>query len=124
MVFGALVALGVLIEAGKNGIRAEDILGLLIAGVLPIAGGISMIRSQMRAKQSARLAELKSLQTQREKEILQLARQKGGRLAVAEVAAGTSLSLDEAEQAMNEMAARGYVNTEMTDSGVIMYVFF
>lgn len=61
---------------------------------------------------------------EREKEILRLAQRKGGRLTVLEVAAETSVTLEEAEQLLNEMSVRGHVGMQVADDGAMIYEFY
>ena len=61
---------------------------------------------------------------EREKEILRLAQRKGGRLTVLEVAAETSVTLEEAEQMLNEMNVRGHVGMQVADDGAMIYEFY
>lgn len=55
--------------------------------------------------------------------IVRLARQKGGRLMVAEAAADSGLLVQEAEQILRELADGGYAEVEVTDSGMVVYRF-
>lgn len=55
--------------------------------------------------------------------IVRLARQKGGRLMVAEAAADSGLLVEEAEQILRELADGGYAEVEVTDSGMVVYRF-
>ncbi len=55
--------------------------------------------------------------------IVRLARQKGGRLMVAEAAADSGLMVQEAEEILRELADGGYAEVEVTDSGMVVYRF-
>lgn len=55
--------------------------------------------------------------------IVRLAREKGGRLMVAEAAADSGLMVQEAEQILRELADGGYAEVEVTDSGMVVYRF-
>ena len=59
----------------------------------------------------------------REKEIIQLAQKKGGRLSILEIVAETSMSTAEADAIMTEMTTKGYVYMNVTESGAIIYEF-
>ncbi|RME53232.1 MAG: RDD family protein [Deltaproteobacteria bacterium] len=59
-----------------------------------------------------------------EKRILELARKRGGRLTVVEVAMETDLILDEAKAFLERLVDRGYVEIEVSPSGMIVYRFF
>ncbi len=55
--------------------------------------------------------------------ILKLARQFKGRLTPLELAAHSSLSLEEADQALEDIVRRGYADMTVTDAGNIVYEF-
>ena len=58
-----------------------------------------------------------------EAKILKLARNFRGRLTPLELAANSSLSLEEADRALEDIVRRGYANMAVSDSGNIMYEF-
>ena len=53
-----------------------------------------------------------------------LAQKKGGRLTIPEIVVDTSMSTEEAEAMMQTMTSKGYVDMQVTDSGVIVYEFY
>ena len=55
--------------------------------------------------------------------VVRLARQRGGRLTVTETAADTGLTVEEASEILKRLADGGFVEVEITDSGVIVYRF-
>ena len=55
--------------------------------------------------------------------ILKLARKFRGKLTPLELAANSSLSLDEADKALEDIVRKGYANIEVTDEGTIIYEF-
>ena len=57
------------------------------------------------------------------KEILKLAQAKGGTATVSEIALGTSLSLEEAEEILQYFVSKGYANMRLNDNGAIVYEF-
>ena len=65
----------------------------------------------------------KEKQAAREKEIVKLAQQKAGKLSILEIVAETSMNSAEVEEMMNDMAGRGLVNMDVTETGGIIYVF-
>ena len=65
----------------------------------------------------------KAQESAREKEIVRLAQQKAGKLSILEIVAETSMNSAEVEEIMNEMAGRGLVNMDVTETGGIIYVF-
>ena len=121
MLLGLAVGLA---EDGMAAFNIGDMVGLLVMVVAPVTAGSLMIRSRFKQKQKALQAQQKALERDREREILQLAQRKGGRLTVTEIAADTSLTTDEAEKFMNELVSKGYVSMNVTESGVIVYDFY
>ena len=55
--------------------------------------------------------------------VVRLARQRGGRLTVTEAAADTGLTVEEASEILKRLADGGFVEVEITDSGLIVYRF-
>ena len=55
--------------------------------------------------------------------IVRLARERGGRLTVTEAAADSGLTVEETEEILKKLADRGYVEIEVTDSGLMVYRF-
>ena len=116
--------MGFFLNAVEKGVDAGDIAAVFLLGIAPVAAGGMLIRSHFKDKQKVALEKKKVLQTQQEKEIILLAQQKGGRLSIPEIVAGTSLSTIEADQLMREMTTKGYVDMQVTDAGVIIYEFY
>ena len=75
-------------------------------------------------KRKALKEQQTALQRAREKQILRLAQQKGGRISIPEIVVDTSMSTEEAEEFMQDLTAKGYVDMQVTDSGVIVYEFY
>lgn len=55
--------------------------------------------------------------------IIRLAQQRGGRLMITEIAVETGLAVEEVEEILTGMAHRGYVEVEVSDSGIVVYRF-
>ena len=55
--------------------------------------------------------------------IVRLARERGGRLSVTEAAADSGLTMQEAESILKELVDGGYVELEITTSGMVVYRF-
>ncbi|MGY8825294.1 MAG: hypothetical protein ACKVJG_15390 [Candidatus Latescibacterota bacterium] len=55
--------------------------------------------------------------------IVRLALQHGGRLTITETAADIGLTVEEVEDILRTMADRGFVEMEITDSGMVVYRF-
>lgn len=58
-----------------------------------------------------------------EKAVLRLAFERQGRVTVGDVAMGTDLSLDEAEEVLKELTKKGHCGMHVTDNGLIEYEF-
>jgi hypothetical protein len=121
---GLFLSLGFFLNAMEKGVDAGDIAAVVLLGIAPVIGGGMLIRSHFKEKQKAVLEKQAAIQTQQEKEIIRLAQQKGGRLSIPEIVAGTSLNTIEADQLMREMTTKGYVDMQVTDAGVIIYEFY
>ena len=122
--FGALMLLGVSVNLSESALEAADIIGAIVFGIGPIAGGGLMIRGRVKAKQQALHAKERDAYVRHEKEIIRLAQSRGGRISIPEIVAETSLSSDEADAVMRKMTTKGYVDMQVTDSGVIVYEFY
>jgi hypothetical protein len=113
MLFGAMRA-GV---SGPVGIAA-----LVITVVLPGAAGIALISGLVGTLGRGRARDALRRQTL-EAELLRLARRHAGRLTLVEVVGELAVSHDEAKDALDALAVRGLADFEVTDSGVVVYVF-
>jgi len=121
---GAFFLLGFTVAASRSGLSIGDIVGALLVGIGPVAGGGLLIRSHVKAKRNILAAREKDKYARQEKEIIRLAQQKAGRLSIPEIVAETSMSTDEADQILREMTTKGYVDMQVTESGVIVYEFY
>lgn len=55
--------------------------------------------------------------------VLRLASERGGRLTVTEAATETGMAAEEAEEILKKLAEGGFVEIEVTDSGLMVYRF-
>ncbi|TVR05967.1 MAG: hypothetical protein EA403_01285 [Spirochaetaceae bacterium] len=94
----------------------------MFGGVLPMLEGIRRVLAEQRRRPSPRVAE-KQRTEEMEREILRLARDRGGVLTPGLVALETSLSISDAERVLDGMASRGYAGMEVRDNGRIEYEF-
>lgn len=94
----------------------EDPLSMGLA--LVVLGGILWLLSK-RLDEAARAVRRR----RQENTILRLARQRGGRLMVIETAADTGLTAIEAEGILKGLTEGGFVEMEVTDSGLVVYRF-
>ena len=106
-----------------GGLIARGLLFLILV-VLPAVGGGSLIYSHLRRSRTSRdrIERLRG-QTQ-EAEILRLAKEKGGKLTVADVMAETSLDADTVEDRLLSLITQGFGDFEPTESGTIVYSFY
>lgn len=122
----ALIALAAFMLVGY--LRAdvagpEAIVALLLTVVLPAAGGAWLASGRLgpRGRLAARREALRR-QTL-EAELLRLAGRRAGRLALVETVGELAITPEEAKEALDALAVRGLADFEVTDSGVVVYVF-
>ncbi len=123
-VIGGLMLIGFFVNLEEKGLTKSDLIAVIFFGVLPIIVGIVLLRSNYQNQKRAREAQERALKEEKEGEIIRLAQRKKGRLTVTEVAAATSLTLEEAEKILQEMVTRGYVGLKVTNSGILVYEFY
>jgi len=101
----------------------EAVLALIITVALPAAGGVALLTGRIGPRgRIGRRQEALRRQTV-ESELLRLAGRSGGRLTIVEVTAELAIPPEEAKQALDALALRGLADFEVTDSGVVVYVF-
>jgi hypothetical protein len=99
------------------------IAALLITVVLPAAGGIALIRGA--SPGGRRLTERREAlrRDTLQSEMLRLATQHRGRITIVEAVTALAITPEEAKDALDALAVRGLADFEVTDSGVVVYVF-
>ena len=90
-----------------------------IIGVLPMLAGVGKLVKRTMARRAA----AKSRPERLEREVLKAAKELGGRVTVVQLSAHTDLSLDDAQQTLDRMCAKGYVSQEILDNGTVVYDF-
>lgn len=91
----------------------------LLLGVLPLGSGVAKWWKRRAGEARAerhRAAEL-------ERALLESASELGGRLTVVQAASATQRPLDEVQEVLESMTARGYVVQNVRDSGVVEFEF-
>lgn len=83
---------------------------IFLAG--PLACGVYIIRASHRRRDE-----------QREKQILQLAADKGGRITAEEVAMVSNLNIEECRKILDALCLQGAGQLQVTAEGVMEYVF-
>lgn len=99
------------------------IAALLITVALPALGGIALLTKRFR--RGARLAERREVLRQQtyESEILRLAAQRQGRLTAVELVTEFAITPEKANELLESLMVRQLADVEVTDSGVVVYVF-
>lgn len=119
----AFMFIGFLAGGGADNPLAARIAAFVIAvGIPGIAGGVMLYRHAKGVRMVGGGTDQLRRQTH-ESEILKLAQRRGGKLTVVEVVADTSMSVPDAEQALASLVERGVGDVEVTDSGLMVYVF-
>jgi hypothetical protein len=99
------------------------IAALLITVALPALGGIALLTKRFR--RGGRLAERREVLRQQtyESEILRLAAQRQGRLTTVELVTEFAITPEKANELLESLMVRQLADVEVTDSGVVVYVF-
>ncbi len=128
---GLLIAGGLFLLIGVlagDSLQEQSLMTNLVMSVLfilaPIAGGGLMIRNHFKRKHFSLKAKEADLYQRRERHILRLAQEHKGRLSIPEIAVSSSMTTNEAETIMEELARKGYADIQVTDSGAIIYEFY
>jgi hypothetical protein len=101
---------------------AAAVFALMITVVLPGASGVALLTGRLRlGGVGARKLELRE-QTL-EAELLRVARAQGGKLTIVEAVSELAVTPEEAKRSLDALAVRGLADFEVTDSGIVVYVF-
>ena len=96
---------------------------MLIAVVLPAAGGVALLARHFGAgKRLAARRDILRRQTM-DAEILRLAAEHGGKLTVVDVVTAMALTPPMAKDALDALMRADMADMEVTDSGVLVYRF-
>ncbi len=100
--------------------NAEDKTGVLIALlIICLAGAFFSVRMVIKA----RLGKKKAVQEKKERRILRVIGEKGGRITPFEIASETSLTIEEAKDTLDNMCDNGFGQLQISDTGKMIYVF-
>ncbi len=80
-----------------------------LGGMLYISGVTGQKHKELKAK---------------EKKVLRLAQNSGGRVNVTQLASNSDMTMEDAKATLDEMAIKGYVDTNVNEAGVIVYEFY
>lgn len=92
----------------------------------PLPIGVSMVVMGGLLWQLSRRLDAGALQIryrQQQRKLVQLARRSQGRLTVTDAAADAGMTVEEAEDILKKMCDSGYVEIEVTESGMMVYRF-
>lgn len=94
---------------------------LVFAGVIPLLRGLTRLKDfqQVEGPREKRISSYKDA----EKAILRIAHDHKGRVSATLVAMETTLTIEEAEKYLSDIAGRGHASLHVRDSGTIEYVF-
>ena len=122
LALAGFMLLGFLRSDAETGAPAT-IAALLITVALPALGGIALLTKRLRG--GARLAERREMLRQQtyESEILRLAAQRQGRLTAVELVTEFAITPEKANELLESLMVRQLADVEVTDSGVVVYVF-
>src|SRR5688500_4484441 len=112
-----------LVRSGADIGAPATIAALLVTIVLPAAGGIALLSAAF--GRGARLAARREVLRQQtyESEILRLAAQRQGRLTAVELVTEFAITPEKANELLESLMVRQLADVEVTDSGVVVYVF-
>lgn len=102
---------------------AAAVFAVLITVVLPAAGGAALLSGRLRLGGAGGARRLELRQQTLEAELLRIARAHGGKLTIVEAVSELAVTPEEAKLSLDALAVRGLADFEVTDSGVVVYVF-
>lgn len=123
IVLSLFMLLGFVNANQTGGVVASGLLFLILV-VLPAVGGGSLVYSHVRRGRTSRERIERLRRQTQEAEILRLAKEKGGKLTVADVMAETSLDADTVEDRLLSLITQGFGDYEPAESGTIVYSFY
>jgi hypothetical protein len=99
------------------------LMAVLITVVLPGAAGIALMARHLYS--GRRLEQRRDLLRQQtlESEVLRLASQHSGRLALVDIIQEIAVSSDAAQRALDSLVSREIADIAVTDSGTLIYTF-
>jgi predicted transcriptional regulator len=117
--FGFVILVGVLIQllegTSKHAVVTDVLLAILL-GVIPLIGGVILYRR-------VRRTVARRQQEEREAAVLRVARDRQGVVTPVDVAADCGLSLEHAQEILDELHRRGFNEMDVSDTGVVVYRF-
>ncbi len=123
MFFGLFMLMGFFASTSPASFMVNAMM-LILMVLGPIVAGALVIRSHFAATKKAAQESRKNILAAREKEVLRLAKVKGGELTIPEIVSETSMNADEADEIMRELVVKRYVDMKITDQGSVTYEFY
>ena len=118
-VFGLVMIVGVSIQflegTSKYSMVTDGVLTVLL-GIVPLVGGVWRYK-RVRQAVTRRAVE------DSEKIVLRLAQRRQGVLTVVEVAANSTLSVEQAKETLDQLNLKGFNEMDVSDAGIIVYKF-
>jgi hypothetical protein len=118
-VFGIVLIAGVSIqflEGTSKYSTVTDVLLTILLGILPLGYGVWLYRR-------VRQAVTRRTVDDSEKIVLRLAQRRQGVLTVAEVAANSTLSVEQAKETLDQLNLKGFNEMDVSDAGILVYKF-
>mgnify|MGYP001351505245 CR=1 FL=1 len=104
----------------SNGINiVGQLVGMVILVILPAIIAFFLLKWAFTAHKYHRRKLNK-----KERMVLQLAEERGGRLTLTELAMETPLTLEEAKELLDEWANKGYAAIKISEKGTLVYHFY
>ena len=118
-VFGLVMIVGVSIQAlegtSKYSMVTDGVLTVLL-GIVPLVSGVWRYKR-------VRQAVTRRTVDDSEKIVLRLAQRRQGILTVVEVAANSSLSVEQAKETLDQLNLKGFNEMDVSDAGILVYKF-
>jgi hypothetical protein len=118
-VFGIVLIAGVSIQCLEGTSKystVTDVLLTILLGILPLGYGVWLYRR-------VRQAVTRRTVDDSEKIVLRLAQRRQGVLTVAEVAANSTLSVEQAKETLDQLNLKGFNEMDVSDAGILVYKF-
>lgn len=120
--FVSLCMAGVYLDKTLHGTNADPVLMGVMVGIMGFAG-FQLVRIGRRGAKDRQLQDGSGHVQSPEHIVLRLARDRGGELTAAQVAADSALSFDDAQAELDNLARKGACDIDSTDTGVVVYRF-
>jgi len=121
--FGLFMLLGFFASTSPSNFMVNTMM-LLLMVLAPIVVGSLVIRSHFLSSKKSAEESRKNILASREKEVLRLAKQRGGELTIPDIVSETSMNTEEADEIMRELVVKRYVDMKITNQGTVIYEFF